>query len=608
MPITNTYPPIGRKGYYSFETVDLGGTRYTWKPNQDRWEISGGSSFGDITGGRVPGINDRERLPSGEFAGGTYNNTTKGSTIPISDNKAVIEFTDFVFIVKSNTGANLFVNGAQNGQSPKSLRYSKSDILVGGDKRITVKKDGYTSNIEYVISNEFVAGNSTPNPYSGGYSTGIFGGSQRTLGMSTSTVVVKKYVNGQIVSYNGQNGNLFNLDFDLKEIPRQIPTTPIEVEPTLTISISGYANGVVLLKNNKDEITLDKGVNVIKDKKGSKFSFRAKGRYRISSLSTSDPKGGKYDVLRGRPSELTPNALITLDSDINVFVSVEPIVSPIAPPPPPLPPIVPPTPPPPVPEIIPLPPSISEQEREERRNISTPIIPDGPEPKIVLLENKTRTYDIKDKSGFPIAFRKNEEVEAVTVFVGTKHYVFDGLAPGPVGGVVVPASAFQQLGRLEVKIIPYDLDELDDTLELITRTAITRTKEITEERIIEVRRPVPTPIEVEERYENPPPRVIIDPPLEPTPPKPQPKDPIRIVPTRPPKVEQPKPKVVPTPQPVRVVPSPPRGGGAGPVGGEGANDFIDRTTGGRKIPSPYDAGGGFDNSDGSRTRRTERLL
>ena len=607
MPITNTYPPIGRKGYYSFETVDLGGTRYTWKPNQDRWEISGGSSFGDITGGRVPGINDRERLPSGEFAGGTYNNTTKGSTIPISDNKAVIEFTDFVFIVKSNTGANLFVNGAQNGQSPKTLRYSKSDILVGGDKRITVKKDGYTSNIEYVISNEFVAGNSTPNPYSGGYSTGIFGGSQRTLGMSTSTVVVKKYVNGQIVSYNGQNGNLFNLDFDLKEVPKKVPVqpidiTPIEADPTLSISISGYANGVVLLKNNKDEIRLDKGVNVIKDKKGSKFSFRAKGRYRISSLSTSDPKGGKYNVLGGRPSELTPNALITLDSDINVFVSVEPVVSPIAPPPPPLPPIVPPTPPPPVPEIIPLPPSISEQEREERRNISTPIIPDGPEPKIVLLENKTRTYDIKDKSGFPIAFRKNEEVEAVTVFVGTKHYVFDGLAPGPVGGVVVPASAFQQLGRLEVKIIPYDLDELDDTLELITRTAITRTKEITEERIIEVRRPVPTPIEIEERYEEPPKPVISDPVPVPLPPKPQPKDPIRIPPTRPPKVEQPKPRVLPTPQPVRVVPippNPPRGGGGG--AGYGGEDPIDRRT---NRPRP----GETDFIEDDRIRRTERLL
>ena len=605
--MANIYSPIGRKGYYSFETVELGGTRYTWKPNQDRWEISGGSAFEDITGGRVPGINDRERLPSGEFAGGTYNNTTKGSTIPISDNGTIVQFQDYVFIVKSNVNSNLLVNGSPAGKSPQTLRFPKADILTGGDKRITVQQDGYTSNVEYIISSEVVAGNLNANPYEKGYSTGIFGGNQITLGMATSTVTVKKYVNGQIVSYNGQNGNLFNLDFDLKRVIKRgddirIPDRPIDIalpidttevfDKTLTIIVSGNAEGLILRKNNRDLVELSSGQNKIEDVTNAKYVLTVDSGYKITKFATT-LDGAFTDFKNGG----SPNLAITLDRDVNIKLEVRRNVVPTP---------VPTPPPPPGPEIFPLPPQITEQEREERRTISTPIIPDGPDPLITLLDNASRTYDVKDKSGLPIAFRKNEEVRAVTAFVGTKHYVFDNLGNKPIAGIVIPASAFQQLGRLEVKIIPYDLDELDDTLEQITRTAITRTKEITEERIIEVRRPVPTPIEVEERYENPPPRVIVEPPLETLPPKPKPKLPI-IVPTRPPKLEQPKPRIVPTPQPVRVVPSPPSRGG-GSVGGENPNDFLDRTTGGRKIPSPYDAGGGFDNSDGTRTRRTERLL
>ena len=561
----------------------------------DRWEISGGSAFEDITGGRVPGINDRERLPSGEFAGGIYNNTTKGSTIPISDNGTIVQFQDYVFIVKSNVDANLLVNDSASGKSPQTLRFSKADILTGGDKRIKVEKDGYTSNVEYVISNEVVAGNLNANPYEKGYSTDIFGGNQRTLGMATSTVTVKKYVNGQIVSYNGQSGNLFNLDFDLKKIEKTPIPTKVETR-TLRFVANGEVGGIILIKNGTEEIQLSKGINTIEAPLNTKFTARIKSGYKLRVFGIG-PKPVPFD------EGTNPNILITLDSDINASATV---LKAIAPTPPPLPPLPPLPPVPPVPPPLPLPPQRTETEREERKLISTPIIPDGPDPLITLIDNGSRTYDIKDKSGLPIAFRKNEEVRAVTAFVGTKHYVFDNLGNKPVAGIVIPSSAFQQLGRLEVKIIPYDVDELDDTIEQITRTAITRTKEITEERIVEVFRPVPTPIEVEERYDNPTPPKVVTPiipkgdkpkPL-PKPEEPKPKTPITIVPT--------PPRVIPVP--VRVVPTPVPFSGGGSVGGENPNDFIDRTTGGRKIPSPYDAGGGFDNSDGSRTRRTERLL
>lgn len=145
------------------------------------------------------------------------------------------------------------------------------------------------------------------------------------------------------------------------------------------------------------------------------------------------------------------------------------------------------------------------------------IKPPGPEPKISLFNSDARQHDIKDKSGIPISFRKNSAVRAVTAFVGRKHYVFDDLGDGDVAGIVIPSNAFKQVGRIEVKLIPYDLDELDDTIEQITRSSVTRTREVVEERIVEVKRPVPTPIEVEDRIE------------------------IRIPPTRPPRLTPPKP-------------------------------------------------------------------
>ena len=581
MAITNTYPPIGRKGYYSFETIEQQGTRYTWKPNLDRWEISGGSAYGDITGGRVPGINDRERLESGEFAGGTYNNTTKGSTVPFSNNGNIIQFTDFVFVLKSNLRlpeVRLLINGVESGFVPKTLRYSKDDIVRGGDKVLSVKKDGYTSNVEYRISSSNVAGNvNLGNPYELGYSTGIFGGNTRTLGLATSTVVVKKYVNGQIVSSNLQNGNLFNLEFDLKKVanvPTPVPTptptptpvpTPASKTSELKVNVSGDASGLLVYKNGNIEVELSKGVNTITDDSGTRFQFRADFGYEIDDLDIQEKgkrRGTIFSRKESKRRDINPNTDIVLDGDIEVWVSIREETTP--------PPYDPPIPPP----------------------VTLPPVPGGAEPSISLLNSSKRTYDIKDKSGLPISFRKNEEVEAVTVFVGTKHYVFDGLDRGPVAGVVIPSSAFNQIGRVEVKIIPYDLDELDDTIEQITRTQITRTKEVTEERIVEVKRPVPTPIEVEDT-------ILI------VPPTPPPND---IPPLRPPR---PKPIVIPPkPIPPKII-TPPRlttpipSGGGGRGSGVGSSEVIDFTDRGGRRPTPF---GGFDNADGLRTRRIIREL
>ena len=499
--MANVYSPIGRRGYYTGEKVDQQGTRYVWNSNLDRWDILGG----------VPGSNPAPGVPiyvpptvqpvPGQGGGGFEDPKNQQSPPPLPPTKPFdngeFNYTTYNFVVKSNVRATLFINGVQSGGSPQALTLSKESIVRGGDRRLSVKKDGYSSNVEWIIGHENLG---EPGP-----------------SYASSVVVVKKYVNGQLVSSNNKVGNLFTLDFDLTKnpivptvptpsptpsptpVPTPSPTpvpTPTVEKNTLKLVVSGDASGAVLLKNNSEEIPLRKGNQTIIAKKGTIFQFKVASGYTLANFEIQEGGQLKKKVWEGG-TPANPWAKITLDVSSKVWITINPVLDGgeaiVVP----------------VPEI----PSITETKT------IVPPLPPGIEPRISLLNKSTRQHDIKDKSGLPVSFRKNEEVEAVTVFVGKKHYVFNNLGDGPVAGIVIPSSAFVNVGRMEIKMIPYDLDELDDTIEQVTRTQITRTTE----RIVEVQKPVPTPIEIVDRIApTPPPN---DPPVlpPPLPPKPDPR-------------------------------------------------------------------------------------
>jgi len=141
--------------------------------------------------------------------------------------------------------------------------------------------------------------------------------------------------------------------------------------------------------------------------------------------------------------------------------------------------------------------------------------------------------------------------------------------------------------------------------------------------IKEIPKEIPIPVFVTPKPKPLPPKPLppLPPPVKPVPPLPPPPPPPKPIPVAdpPPKPPRPKPifdlepqpiprpvlpKPTPIPRPVATPPVPNRGGGSG-RGGEEEFEVYD---GGRKIPSPYDAGGGFDNADGLRIKRKERLL
>mgnify|MGYP001045650873 CR=1 FL=1 len=481
MELENTYSPVGRKGNYSFETVDIGGTRFTWKPNQNRWEISGGAAYEALSGNfGTANPNVREKLPSGEFVGGAYN-APVGVTIPKTIQGDDIPFTNYSYIIKTNVkGVTTYVNDVVTTSS--TLNYTPSDIQKTGDIRIRVQKDGYSNNVEYIISNQNVSGIDTFNEVR------INNGDsyQQRLGANLRRLVVKKYVNGQIVNYTGTNGNLSVLDFEL--IKNKIETTPTPPTPilnTLIVNISGTNGSVVATKNGIVNVKIVKGKNVYTDVSTTKFDIRPSSSYLIKSITQTEP-GKKPTTITARPQQsLTFN---TVFDKANLVVDIEVervLVRPPSPPPPPPDIFTPPTPPP--PKITP-----------------TPL---GPEPKIQLLDSSTRTHNINSNTGIPIAFKKNDAVKSVTVFVGTESFEFNNLGNGEVVGIVIPHKAFANIGRYDIKIIPYSLDELDDTITEIRTGKTTRTVE----RVTTV--PVPRPVPIITNIISDPKPPVVPPPI-----------------------------------------------------------------------------------------------
>lgn len=136
--------------------------------------------------------------------------------------------------------------------------------------------------------------------------------------------------------------------------------------------------------------------------------------------------------------------------------------------------------------------------------------------------------------------------------------------------------------------------------------------------IKEIPKEIPIPVFVKPKPKPLPPKPLppLPPPVKPKPlpPLPPPQPPLPPIPPKPDLKPRPVPRTEPVPKPKPPLPPPPppkpptpivRGGG-GRIGGE--EDTLLRDTGRRKIPSPYDAGGGFDNADGLRVKRNERLL
>lgn len=317
--------------------------------------------------------------------------------------------SNYVLNIKSNIrGAFVLINGEISAyRTPSQLTISKQELIEGGSKTITLSKNGYVSNEKYVIS---LNTNGTPitpyYAYNGGY------GNLSQIGIS-----VRYYINNIEQRYIQNDGSSKELSFTLSKSPVEI------VEPTdynIKFLISGKGNPVSVVKNSTTNATFfpNIGESSYTDKNGTK--------YKISSSDTS-----LYRIVRiiynRVPDKVGPITEIAGDGeslDVDILLNT----------------------------------SYEIQIETEEIEPQLPVL----NPQIELVKTDARTYNINSEVGVPLMFRKNEDVEAITIIVGDDIIEFDDLDNGNLCGITIPHDVFENIGKYNIKIYPFSLDDYEN--------------------------------------------------------------------------------------------------------------------------------------------------
>lgn len=327
----------------------------------------------------------------------------------------------FVLNISSNeAGFNTLVNG-EIVPNNKVVKISR-DSLLTESKKIEIQKEGFTTNEYYIIEMLNDASPVIVNPKF-----------EQPLGITTKDVTITKYINNTIQSGPTSIKNSISSEL-LFKLNKKVNKVDEEIQRYgLTFKISGKGLPVSIIKNgNKSaEFFPNVGVSNYEDIDGTKYLIRSSdlSLYRISSINFSGLNAPKNLVAnRGESLEVS----ITLSSDYIIDIITEEVV------------------------------------RDTPSN----------NPRIELLKTEARTYNINSKVGVPLMFRKNSNVKTITVIVGDDILEFDNLDKGDLCGITIPANVFKNIGKYNIKIFPFSLDDYENEVRPKVPTDIVESKPI----------------------------------------------------------------------------------------------------------------------------------
>ena len=338
----------------------------------------------------------------------------------------------FIFNVSSNQKSfESLVNGEKVGDS-KRIRISR-ESLAEENKKIEIKKEGYFTDEYYLIE---MVDDGVPiidNPKF-----------NQPLGINTKDVVLTYYKGGEtvgrplVIGGNVSTNLVFNLT--------QRSVDVIEEPSTLKVSfkISGKGTPVSILKNgNKSaEFFPTIGVSEYEDISGTKYIIRSSNSslHRITKISWNNEELSAKD---GESLELD----ITLNDNYIFSIETEEVFQ------------------------------------------GTP----AKDPKIELVKTDARKYNINSKTGVPLMFKKNSDVEAITVIVGEDVLEFDDLDKGDLCGITIPHSVFKNIGKYNVKIFPFSFDDYENQVRPAEPADTIETKEVVKKNIVKEEVVIETP-------------------------------------------------------------------------------------------------------------------
>jgi hypothetical protein len=374
---------------------------------------------GDYGGGSMSGddfINDGvDNSDNGEITrndGGGNTSDGGGNTSDKGDDdgtKTTITEKGILLTIKCNIkGAGVKYNGSFIGSVPKEIRISKAELLEKGDRIIEIGKIGFTSTEKYVVSlntdNSVILKNKA---FDGGYS-----------GLNQSKIIVKKYIDDREYQFpQSLTGSTQTITFNLSKGSDEV----IRKTHKLTINLSGVRGGnpIVLRKNGKKQTDLfpQLGDTQYKDIINTKYTIESAdlSKYRVTNITYDD--GFQMFPLDAKDNE-SLTMTFKLKTDYNIIIEVEAVS-----------------------KYVP------------------PI-----KPVIKLLKTDARLYNINKSIGVPIAFEKNSTVKAITIIVGDDILEFDDLGDGDIVGVTIPHNVFDKIGRYNIKLFPFSLNDYEEEL------------------------------------------------------------------------------------------------------------------------------------------------
>jgi len=345
---------------------------------------------------------------SGQPSGG---NGPGGSGLGTGGGSTIVEDTTtsnlFVFNISSNeTSFTTLLNGEAVGDN-KQIRITRQ-ALAKETKRIEVKKNGYSNNEYYTIELVDDGAPIINNPKI-----------DQPLGISTKDVVVTKYNKTPNRTIGTPVSIKNKVSYDLSFTFNKLRGGDEYEEPksyTSSFNVSGKGSPVSVLKNGnkKAEFFVKSGATTYTDVEGTQYTISSAdlSLYRITNiLYTSSNQEKELKANAGESLQITVN----LNSDYIFDIITEEVKQPV--------------------------PALN--------------------PRISLIKDGARTYNLSSKAGVPLAFRKNKDVQAITVIVGDDVLEFDDLDAGNVCGITIPHEVFDKIGKYSIKIFPFSFDDYE---------------------------------------------------------------------------------------------------------------------------------------------------
>ena len=347
------------------------------------------------------------------------------------------------FVINSDVpNAYIYINGENTQKATNDkIDITIGELLLNGDKVLTLQKAGYKTKDTYTISlgknEEFqpdlqnflgnfnplssmfggMSGNSGVSGLGQSWITGYPTFNENQQVYSTKTyykIDVKHYIDGYAQSDVTSFDDALNFKLEKINVINEEPQ-PVDSSNKLVINLNGNDNSAVLnikkVSGESEKINLTKGNNIIQLPIGSSINIQSTSlsKFRITNIKINSDGYNTVDKTANSDTDSisanlnvdTKNYLIDVTSDIFV------------------------------PTLL-----------------NTPSISINGEDK--------RIYNINSKADIPIGLNKSQNTSKITVYVNSQQFTFTGLDSISDSNFIatIPVRAFDKIGNYKVKLVP----------------------------------------------------------------------------------------------------------------------------------------------------------